>query len=132
MADMAHTVELYIRLRDEIEKRDKAHKESLKPLKDKLEQLGSALLGELDKSGGDNFSAKGIGTVYKRRVVSATMEDWQKYLPWVVEGERWEFLNAACNKTAVEEYQAANGGALPPGVKYSASFDIGVRRATGT
>lgn len=131
MADAAQTVELYIRLRDKIAERDDAHKEAMKPMKEMLEALNTQLLGHLMDSGVDSIKIKDVGTVYKKKVVSASIGDWDTTRAWIVEGELWDALEARINKTFVADYVAKHQ-APPPGVKYSVMTDVGIRRANGT
>jgi hypothetical protein len=133
MATMEQVVEVYIKLRDEIDKREDAHKEELKPLKARLDGLGSALLGHLTSTGVDNVSIKGVGTVLKQRVISCSVGDKEGFWNWLEESpeRRLEFLNISANKTAVTK-MADSTGELPPGVKYSVSVEAQVRRARGT
>ena len=68
----------------------------------------------LDKTG--QVSAKtALGTVSKRDKLSTRVQDWKATLDWIVENEKWEFLNAAVNKTKVIE-MFKKESKVPPGV----------------
>jgi hypothetical protein len=47
----------------------------------------------------------------------------------VIGTEQWDLLDKKANVTAVTDYLNENG-VLPPGVKYSTRFDVGVRAPT--
>lgn len=131
MATANDVLSLYVRLRDEIERRDEIHKAEMKPLKDKLEMLNTQLLGYLNESGVDNIAIKGVATAYKKTVVSVSVADWPTTLKWIQDNEMWDALDAGINKTFTKAYVEKNQAA-PPGVKYSTAIDVGVRRANGT
>jgi len=126
----------FIKLDDWIEAESKRFAEHLKPTKQRMEEIKALLLTELNKQAG---SAKAsistdAGTAYRSTIVSPKIEDRDKYLDTVL--ENWdEFGNAmlqlmAPNKEAIADYQQANDGKLPPGVKFSEPFiKVNIRRS---
>jgi hypothetical protein len=131
MATMAEVVPLYVRLRDRIKELEAEHKKELTPLKEKKDELDAWLLAELDRQKLQSVNVAGCGTVFKKKVVKVAVGDWDTAWNWMRENQRFDMLNHAVNKTAVvayvEEHQAP-----PPGVSYSAMFDVEVNRARGT
>ena len=59
---------------------------------------------------------------------SATIADWDAYLAFVKENDRFDMLEKRCAKLAVEQYRAANDD-LPPGVNWKSAVTVNVRRA---
>lgn len=121
------TVALYIKGRDKIEDLEREHKERMKPLKDGLATLNTSLLGFLTAAGTDQMKVRGVGTVYTKKVHSVSVKDWSITLPWILTEHKFQFLNAAVNKSAVVE-MAEKTGELPPGVNFSTMIDVGIRR----
>ncbi len=100
------------------------HKEQLKPYTEALDMLDAVLLDALNKSGQQNAKTLS-GTVYITRKHTASLEDAQVFMDFVIEHELWELLDRKANSTAVTDFLEANKK-LPPGVKYNTIVDIGV------
>jgi hypothetical protein len=126
MADISVRVAQYIKLRDEIKKLDDAHKVKLAPYRDTLEQLNSALLAHLNQVGGESIRTEN-GTVYKTEKKSATLADKSAFWAYVVTGADWELLDWKANPVAVAKHVEEHN-ALPPGVNYTVTHVVGVRR----
>jgi hypothetical protein len=120
-------VDQYVQIRDKIRDMEKAHDELIKPYKDALEQLGSVLLDHLTKTGLES-ARTASGTVYRSERVSATIQDVGAFWSYVEAAKAWELIDKRANKTAVTDYVKDNGSA-PPGVNFSISHIVGVRRA---
>ncbi|MDE2022523.1 MAG: hypothetical protein KGI71_06465 [Patescibacteria group bacterium] len=131
MTTIAEVVPLYVKLRDRIRETEARHKAELVPLKEKKDVLDAWLLAELDKQKLQSVNVSGAGTVFKKKVVKVSVADWESTWKWIVDNGRYDMLNHAVNKTTVvayvEEHQAP-----PPGVSYSAAFEVEVNRARGT
>lgn len=120
-------IEQYIKLRDMIKERDDAHKEAMKPYRETLEALNAVMLAHLNAIGGDSVKTA-HGTVYKTVKRSASLEDADQFMRHVIGGEHWELLDRKANVSAVEAYVDENG-VLPPGVKWTSTAVVGVRRS---
>jgi hypothetical protein len=127
MADIAKRVEQYVRLRDMIKSKEAEQKKELKPLKDTLEQLNSVLLAHLNNVDA-NSAATDSGTVYRTEKKSASLADAQAFMDFVVANQAFDLLDRKANVTATEEYIKENN-APPPGVNFSSTFVVGVRRS---
>lgn len=120
-------VEQYIMLRDRIKAEDDAHKEKMAPYRQLLEQLNGVLLSHLQTVGVDSAKT-GAGTVYKTTKRSASLDDADAFMRHVIGSEAWELLDRRANLAAVEAFVTENG-VLPPGVKWTSSQVVGVRRS---
>lgn len=120
-------VEQYVKLRDMIKARDDEHKKEMKPLKDTLEQLNGVLLQHVISVGG-NSVATDAGTVYRTEKKSASLADADAFMNFVVANKAFDLLDRKANVTAVESFIEENN-APPPGVNFSSTFIVGVRRA---
>lgn len=124
-----HRIQQYIKLRDLIKEEDNAHKEKMKPYREALDTLNSVILDLLNKSGGDSIKTK-FGTAYKTVKRSASLEDADEFMKFVISTQSWELMERKVNVTAAEAFADENGK-LPPGVKMSSTAVVGVRRAPG-
>lgn len=120
-------IDQYVKLRDLIKEQDDAHKKKMEPYRTALEQLNNVLLNHLNTVGVDSAKT-GAGTVYKTVKRSASLEDADAFMRHVIGGEHWELLERKANVTAVQAFVDENG-VLPPGVKWTSTQVVGVRRA---
>ena len=127
MADIAKRVAQYVALRDMIKSKEAEQKKELKPLKDTLEQLNSVLLAHLNNVNA-NSAATDSGTVYRTEKKSASLADAQAFMDFVIANQAFDLLDRKANVTATEEYIKEND-APPPGVNFSSTFVVGVRRS---
>jgi hypothetical protein len=126
--NISHRIDQYIKLRDKIKELDDAHKAKMKPYMEALETMNNALLDHLNRIGTDSTTAKGIGTVYRTKRVTATLADPEEFRRHVIGSEAWDLIDWRANKTAVtahiDEHELP-----PPGVNYSVTYVAGVRRS---
>jgi len=127
MADIEKRVGQYVKLRDHIKKLNDQHKKAIKPFNETLEQLNSVLLAHLNGMKA-NSAATDSGTVFVTEKKSASLADAQAFMDYVIANSAWDLLDRKANVTAVEDH--INTTQLPPpGVNYSSTFVVGVRRA---
>jgi hypothetical protein len=127
MADIGKRVEQFVKLRDLIKSRDDEHKKAMKPLRETLESLNSVLLAHLNDMGGNSI-ATDAGTAYRTEKKSASLADSEAFMDYVIANQAFDLLDRKANVTAVEEHIKEND-APPPGVNFSSTFVVGVRRA---
>jgi hypothetical protein len=120
-------IEQYIKLRDLIKAKDDAHKAAMAPIRETLEVLNNVMLQHLNAIGGDSVRSAS-GTVYRTAKKSASLEDAEAFMNFVIEKERFELLDRKANAKAVEDFISENG-IMPPGVKMSVTQVVGVRRS---
>jgi hypothetical protein len=127
--DIGKRIDQYIRLRDRISEIKKKHEAELEPYKVALEQLNTMLLNHLNTIGTDSASATGVGTVYRTEKKSASIGDQGEFRRYVIGGELWDLCDWRANTPAVEEFIKTHH-TPPPGVNFSSTFVVGVRRAS--
>jgi hypothetical protein len=127
MADINTRVAQYVALRDKIKAQEDAHKKAMKPAKETLEQLNSVLLAHLNGMA-VNSAATDNGTVYRTEKKSASLADGKAFMDYVIAAGAWDLLDRKANVVAVEEFIKGNN-APPPGVNFSSTYVVGVRRA---
>lgn len=118
----------YIEFRDKIKELNDAHKERMAPLEEAKDKLAGILLEKLNA---DNVESSRTehGTFFRTTKKSASLEDADAFMRFVIGGEHWDLLDRKANVTAVEEFLKEHKG-LPPGVKYTEYQDVNVRRPT--
>jgi hypothetical protein len=111
-------------------------REDIRALEDKISEIKAVqakreewMLSQLEKDGLQNAKTQ-HGTVYKTLKESVTVGDADAFFEWVRENDKFEFLNKAANKTAVLELMGEKRSETPPpGVNYSATRAVGVRKS---
>lgn len=122
----AELVEAYIKLRDKKEAAQEEFKKSLESTNQVMEMLESLLLQKLNDMGVDSLTAKGVGTVYRNSKDTATVEDKQAFREYIEETNDLTVLDLKANKTVARD--RANSGTPIPGVKFSSTVTVGIRR----
>ena len=117
----------YVRLRDKIKELDDAHKEAMKPYREMIEALGNMLLDHLNNVNAESIKTE-AGTFYKTTKKTATLEDPEAFMRWIIANNMFEMLDRKANVKAVDDYIQANKS-LPPGVKFTERLDVNVRRS---
>lgn len=124
--DISKRVDQYVRLRDLIKTKEDEHKAVLKPYKEMLEKLNSVLLDHLNTINGESVRTD-TGTVYLTEKKAASLADPDAFMRYVIGSEAWDLLDRKANVTAVADFIEENN-APPPGVNFSTTFIVGVRR----
>jgi hypothetical protein len=125
--DISKRVDQYVRLRDQIKKMDDEHKERMKPYREALEKLNGVLLSHLNEIEGDSVRTS-VGTVYRTAKKSATLADPEAFMRFIIDSGEWDLLDRKANVTAVADFIEENE-TLPPGVNFSTTYVVGVRRS---
>ena len=124
----ADLVRVYIGLRDGRAKRKTAYEAEDAGDKTKQDRIETEFMRRFNERGLTSVSAKGVGTAYKSTRTSATVGQWEALLAYVQEVGAWELIEHRVNKTAVDQFRAANDD-LPPGVNWSESVTVNFTRA---
>jgi hypothetical protein len=129
-ANDAVLVKAYISIRDQRAQRKAAYEADDAADKDKQAKIEQEFMRRFHERGIDNVSAHGIGTAYRTTRSSCSVADRTTYFDWVAEDfhERSMFLEARANKTAVEQYKAANED-IPPGLNWREEIVVNFRRS---
>jgi len=122
----AELVEAYIKLRDKKEAAQEEFKKSLESTNQVMDMLEALLLQKLNDMGVDSLTAKGVGTVYRNSKDTATVEDKQAFREYIEETNDLTVLDLKANKTVARD--RANSGTPIPGVKFSSTVTVGIRR----
>lgn len=118
--------EKLIQLRDKMKALDDEHDERMKPYKEARDKLERLLLGYLHQINAKNIKTDhGTFSVLHRK--SASLEDPQAFMDYVIENAAWDLIDRKANAKAVEDF-IINNSSPPPGVKFSDALTLGVRR----
>lgn len=117
----------YVKLRDRIKEADDAHKKKTAGARELLDRLNGKMLERLNDLGGDSVKTSS-GTVYRTTKKSASIADGDLFRGWVIENGAYDVVDWKANANAVEDFIKAEG-TPPPGVNYSQTYLVGVRRA---
>lgn len=120
-------VERFIQMRDRKAEMKAAYEASVADLNTGMAKLENAIMATLNEQGVESVRTA-AGTAFKSVTNSATIADWDAYLAFVKENDRFDMLEKRCAKLAVEQYRAANDD-LPPGVNWKSAVTVNVRRA---
>ncbi len=124
--DISKRVDQYVRLRDLIKTKEDEHKAELKPYKEMLDKLNAVLLDHLNVINGESVRTD-TGTVYRTEKKSASLADPDAFMRYVIGNEAWDLLDRKANVNAVADFIEENDLA-PPGVNFSTTYVVGVRR----
>lgn len=124
--DIQKRVDQFVQLRDLIRQRDDAHKKDMSPLRETLEKLNAVLLNYLNDLN-MNSASTSAGTVYRTEKKSASIADAEAFMKHIITNGAFDLLDRKANVTAVTDYIETNG-TPPPGVNYSKTYVVGVRR----
>lgn len=116
----------YLQLRDKKAEIAKRHKEELEPYNRALAILENLFQQSMDQQGLENLKTD-AGTAYKSTVGTVSVADWDAFFGYVREHDAWHLVEKRPAKTAVEEVLEETGE-LPPGLDYSRTIKINVRK----
>ena len=116
----------YILCRDKINELKEKHTEELAPLVDLQNKLTGWLQQFMDQAGATSIKSVN-GTCYTSTKYTASLQDPQAFMKYVIDTQQFDLLDRKANVTAVKEHVKEKGG-LPPGCGLSALETIGVRR----
>lgn len=120
-------VRAYITLRDQKAALKAEQAEAMKPYDEALAKLEARALAALNQTGVESMKTS-AGTVYSTTFTSATVADKSAFMEYITNNDAFDLLDVRANKTAVQDYMAANDD-VPPGVTVRRELKVGFRRA---
>lgn len=121
--DFEAVVAHYVRLRDTVAEIEAEAKARIEPIKADMQLIEAALLKYMQEHGLENLKTA-AGTAYIAERTSATVQDWDALLEYILDNEAFDLLERRVNKTAFLERKAE-----PPGVKMSTTLAVNFRRS---
>jgi hypothetical protein len=117
----------YIQLRDRKKVLKDAYEASVAEIDSGMDRIERALMVKMQEQGLKSMPTS-AGTAYLQTRTSATVADWDTTLGYIQANELWTLLEKRVNKTAVEEFRAANDD-LPPGINWREELVCNIRRS---
>lgn len=124
---LATKVEQFIKLRDHKTAAKKAFDDSMQRINMAIEKLEGDILAGLDKDGLKNIKTD-VGIAYKKTDSSATVKDRDAFEKWADATGHRGAMDIRANKKAIRELLESGDVDEVPGVKFTQSISIGVRR----
>ena len=118
-------IDKYIQIRDAKDEAKKTFTAATKRMTDALVTLDGLILKALDDEGLESAPTD-FGTAYKKNRNSCSVKDRDEFYAFAVATDNLEAIDMKANPKVVRELMDA--GTVVPGVKYSESIFIGVRR----
>lgn len=116
-----------VKLRDTLKAADDAHKERTKVAREYKEMIEGKLLEKLNEIGGESVKTE-HGTAYRTTRRSASIADGNAFRGFVVDNDAFDLVDWRANANAVDDF-IKSAGTPPPGVNFSTTFTVGVRRS---
>lgn len=85
------------------------------------------MLERLNAVGGDSVKTP-HGTAYRTTRRSASIADGAVFRQYVIDNENFDLVDWRANAIAVDDFIKENG-VQPPGVNFSSTYTVGVRRS---
>jgi hypothetical protein len=115
----------YVQLRDYLDEAKKEFNNSMDRVKQAMAKLESEFAVHLNDSG-SNSANTDAGTIYKIERTSATVKDRDEFFKFAIKNRKFEAMDIRANKKIIKEL--LDEGVEVPGVKFTASTQIGIRR----
>lgn len=123
-------VERFIYLRDQKSKVAAKAKALTDQIEAEMDELQAEILQAFDAAGVE--SARTVnGTAAKRITRSAGVAQWDEFLPWVRQHERWDMIQRRVNSSSALEYLDDNEE-LPPGLNIFSKVELSITRPRRT
>lgn len=122
-------IQQYIKLRDHVELKTREFEAGLKPYRDGMAAIESAVSQQIIEMGGESIKTE-FGTAYRTTVMAVKMADRQAFMEFVTQdwGEREAFLTSAVTKDVVKDWIEQNNS-KPPGLDIAYIHKTNFRRA---
>lgn len=121
-------VEKYIKLRDKKARMKADYDASVADIDNMLDKIEGVILSNFKELGAQSLKTP-FGTAYTSVRTTASVADWDAYFTnFILPNQAWEFLEHRASKSAVEQYKNAHGE-IPPGINYSETITLNVRRS---
>ena len=123
---LARRVAQYVAVRDRLREMDDEHKKRRAALVEIQDQLSGMLMAWLEQSGAESVKTH-EGTFFSSTKTTASLNDADAFMKYVVVHGAYALLDRRANATAVRDYAKTNGE-LPPGVTLTTARTLNVRR----
>lgn len=119
-------IQQFVEIRDLMDALKEKHSRELKPLQELQEQLTGIIRSFMDAHSLANVKTD-AGTCYTTTRYTATVQDAEAFMQFVIRTQSWDLIERRANSTAVREYVKQFNN-LPNGVNLTGLQQLGVRR----
>jgi hypothetical protein len=127
--DIEKRVEQYVALRDTVKAMEDAHEEEITKRKVLLEKLAGIIHQFMDAHKLENLRTA-AGTCYISTRYTATVQDADAFMKFVIENKEFDLLERRASSTATRAYVVEHN-ILPAGVNLNALSSVRVQRPNG-
>lgn len=120
-------VDKYVKIRDAKKLASDAFKKETERMTAALEKLEGLIQLKLNEQGADSIKTQ-FGTAFTKTRSAVSVKDREEFYQWAVANNQLGAIDMKANAKAVRELLGE--GVEVPGVKYSESLQVGVRRAS--
>ena len=121
-------VKQYVFIREQLRAKKEAYEKDIAELVEIQNILTGKLQEFMERNGADSIKTSS-GTCYNSTRYTASLQDPQAFMDFVIKTNNFDLLDRKANVTAVKSYVEENDN-LPPGVNLSAIKTVGVRAPT--
>ena len=118
-------ISMYVKIRDAKAEAKKAFDKEVERMTQAMQKLEGMMQDQLNNLGVETVRTES-GTVYQSLRSSVSVQDRDEFYNWAVANNELGAIDMKANAPAVREL--LQNGTQVPGVKYSESYQIGVRR----
>lgn len=122
-------VMVYRKIRDAIDEKEAAHKESVATLKEQLEAVTAKLLEICHTQNVDGLRTP-YGSVTRRPVTRYWTNDWESMYRFIKEHDAYHLLQQRIHNDNMRQFMEENPEALPVGLNADTKYAITVRKPT--
>ena len=119
-------IQQYRDIRAKLDQMDEAHELAKEPLQ-KIKGLLEGYFESLLTTTGLQSAATHAGTIHWNTRTTATVQDAEAFMEFVISKQQFELLDRRANATACREFAEVHG-ALPPGVDTNTIRTVGVKK----
>lgn len=122
-------VSAYLKLRDEIKKREEQHKEELTDLKEQFDMVAEKLLDVCNEHNADSMKTP-MGTISRRVQARYWTSDWDTMREFIRENDAFDLLEKRINNSNMKQFLDDNPDMFPVGLQCDRKYVIQVRKPT--
>ena len=123
-------VEVYLTIRTERDRLEKAHEAAMVSLKSDMAQIEAALLEFCNKVKVNSLNTK-FGTVIRKLNERYICNDWDGFKAFVLEHQAVDLFEKRIHQSNFKQFLSEhNGDGLPPGVNVMREFAVSIRKSS--
>jgi hypothetical protein len=102
----------------------------VKEIKAKQDKYSEVMLGQMNLMKADKLETV-AGEIIRREETHVNAADWSAIYRFVVENDKFEFIQKRLTSSEILKWSAGNGGELPPGMNQFTKYKLTVKKPGG-